>query len=164
MAPVCLHSSVIRGCVLNQRSGITLSVHAHVGVSWDHLCEWRGSLRFQGQVTRRHAEWPESLSFFFIALFFSSTSWECRKVGLDERKEWKLLDVDYTECCSACWRQEGISRYSRFPHSNHTVLSSVFPPVSEGKASAVSLDVSSADRQCQVHFGIDWFFQAEQGS
>lgn len=49
-----------------------------------------------GQVTRGHAEWPESLSFFFL---FSSPSWERRKIGLEERKSWKWLDEDYRECC-----------------------------------------------------------------
>lgn len=49
---------------------MTLCVHVHVGVrNWDHPCEWRGSLRFARQVTRGHADWPESLSFFSSSSF-----------------------------------------------------------------------------------------------
>lgn len=50
MAPVCLHSSVIRGCVLNREEfvSIILCAHAHVGVTSGHQSESRGSLTFAG--------------------------------------------------------------------------------------------------------------------
>lgn len=147
MAPVCLHSSVIRGCVLNQASGICQHNTVCTRSCW---CELRSPVWMEGLHQICWVRWPEDMQSdlshcpFFL---FSSPSWECRKFGLEERKDWKLLDVDYT----VLWcllREEHISRYAGFPHSNHTVPFSVCLPVSGGKASAVSLDVSSADRHC----------------
>lgn len=46
---------------------------------------------------------------FFIFLF-PAPSWECRKVGQEERKDSKLLGRDNTEHCYAYRREEGTSR------------------------------------------------------
>lgn len=117
MAPVCLHSSVIRGCVLNQPSGICQHNTVCTRSCW---CELRSPMWMEGLPHICWVRWPEDMQsdlshylfFFFLLLFssFSSPSWECRKVGLEERKDWKLLDMDYTECCCTSWREEGISR------------------------------------------------------
>lgn len=100
MAPLCLHLSAIRGCVLNQPSGvsITLCVHARVGVSWID------SLRFVGSGDQRTHKVARVTAPFFIFLF-SSPSCKWREVEREQRKDWKLPDVDYTECCSVYWRR-----------------------------------------------------------
>lgn len=119
--PVCLQSSeVVSSINPVEFVSITLCVHAHVGVSWDHKCEQRGSLGFAGSSDQRahRVTWVTVLSLFSHSSFFS---WQCRKTEEEEWKVWKFLDLDDTECCcSAHWREEGNSRYSGFPHSHPT--------------------------------------------
>lgn len=65
MAPLCLHLSAIRGCVLNQPSGvsITLCIHACVGVSW------MDSLRFVGSGDQRTSKVARVNDLFLFSYF-----------------------------------------------------------------------------------------------
>lgn len=152
MAPVCLHSSVIRGCVLNQPSGICQHNTVCIRSCW---CELRSPMWMEGLPHICWVRWPEDVEcdlshcplFFFSSFLPLPVSG--RKVGLEERKDWKLLNVDYTECCGAYWREKSTSAGSQ---GSHTVILQRSPPsaclFSGEKASAVSLDVSSTDRHC----------------
>lgn len=131
VAPVFLHSSVGRGCVLSQPSWICQhnTVYAHTGLSGDHPCEWRAFITFSGsgywrkcRVTRVTFLFKRQKKSFFMTF----------PVSVDR------LD----------WRKGMNEGWKRFPRSNHTALSSTCLPVSGGKASTVSLVVSSADGHC----------------
>lgn len=136
---------------------ITLCVYAHVGASWDHPCEWRGSLTFVGSGDQRtwSVTWVTVLLFFLFSSFFPLPV-SGRKVGLEERKDWKLLNVDYTECCGAYWREKSTSAGSQ---GSHTVILQCSPPsacLSLERRPVLSLWMSR--RQTCTVSGLLWYW------